>query len=45
MTKKAALVASGPSLNQTVVWLKKHEHEFDIYCVGSALKILLNHNI
>lgn len=45
VTRKAALVASGPSLNKTVLWLKKHEQEFDIYCVGSALKILLNHNI
>lgn len=45
VTRKAALVASGPSLNKTVLWLKKHEQEFDIYCVGSALKVLLNHNI
>lgn len=42
---KAALVSSGPSLNETIHWLKKYEHEFDIYCVGSALKVLLKENI
>lgn len=44
-SRKAALVASGPSLNKTVYWLKQHTHEFDIYCVGSALKILLKEQI
>ncbi len=44
-SNKAALVSSGPSLNETIHWLKKYEEEFDIYCVGSALKILLNANI
>lgn len=43
--KKAALIASGPSLNNTVEWLKVHEQEFDIYCVGSALNVLLRHDI
>ncbi|GEK31506.1 hypothetical protein KZO01_18150 [Kurthia zopfii] len=43
--KRAALVSSGPSLNETVKWLKQNEVFFDIYCVGSALKILLDHNI
>lgn len=43
--KKAALVASGPSLNKTISWLEKHQQEFDIYCVGSALKVLLAHQI
>lgn len=42
---KAALVSSGPSLNETVRWLKKHRKKFDIYCVGSALKILLKEGI
>ena len=44
-SKKAALVASGPSLNKTISWLEKHQQEFDIYCVGSALKVLLAHQI
>lgn len=44
-SKKAALVASGPSLNNTISWLQKHQKEFDIYCVGSALKVLLAHQI
>ncbi len=43
--EKAALVASGPSLKDTVKWLKIHEEEFDIYCVGSALGVLLEYDI
>jgi hypothetical protein len=41
----ACLVASGPSLNTTILWLKKiHEH-VDIFVVGSALKVLEHHHI
>lgn len=43
--KKAALISSGPSATDTVKWLKKHEDEFDIYCVGSALPIALANQI
>lgn len=42
---KAALIASGPSLNQTIQWLSNHQDEFDIYCVGSALKYALDKKI
>lgn len=42
---KAALIASGPSLNQTIQWLSDHQDEFDIYCVGSALKYALDKKI
>lgn len=45
-TKKiACLVASGPSLNTTIHWLKKVKEDVDIFVVGSALKILLAHEI
>lgn len=43
--KNACLVASGPSLNETIHWLKVIEHSVDIFVVGSALKMLLNHDI
>ena len=43
--KIACLVASGPSLNSTIEWLKKIEEQVDIFVVGSALKMLLAHNI
>ncbi|MFF2178500.1 motility associated factor glycosyltransferase family protein [Lysinibacillus sp. NPDC058147] len=36
----ACLVASGPSLNETVQWLEEVEN-VDIYVVGSALKLVL----
>ncbi|KUF35304.1 motility associated factor glycosyltransferase family protein [Lysinibacillus sp. F5] len=36
----ACLVASGPSLNETIHWLKNIEHQVDIFVVGSALKVL-----
>ncbi|WP_433595869.1 motility associated factor glycosyltransferase family protein [Lysinibacillus xylanilyticus] len=41
----ACLVASGPSLNTTIFWLKKIQQQADIFVVGSALKVLENHNI
>ncbi|MEK8196567.1 motility associated factor glycosyltransferase family protein [Lysinibacillus sp. FSL M8-0134] len=43
--KNAAIVSSGPSLNETIYWLKQIKQEVDIYCVGSALKILMKHDI
>lgn len=43
--QKAALISSGPSLNETVDWLKNHQDEFDIFCVGSALKVALKSGI
>ena len=41
----ACLVAAGPSLNETVSWLATHQQSVDIYVVGAALKVLLQHNI
>lgn len=43
--KLACLVAAGPSLNETVTWLKKYEDEIDIFVVGAALKMLLAKDI
>ncbi|WP_107840211.1 6-hydroxymethylpterin diphosphokinase MptE-like protein [Metasolibacillus meyeri] len=43
--KIACLVASGPSLNTTVQWLKNIEEQVEIFVVGSALKMLLAYNI
>lgn len=45
LNKLAALVSSGPSLNNTIHWLKEHKGDFDIYCVGSSLRILLKEKI
>lgn len=45
LKKKAALVSSGPSINETIHWLNENKDEFDVYCVGSSLKILLKENI
>ncbi|MFS0817755.1 6-hydroxymethylpterin diphosphokinase MptE-like protein [Lysinibacillus sp. 1P01SD] len=36
----ACLVAAGPSLNETVHWLKKIEHSVDIYVCGAALNVI-----
>jgi len=43
--KVACLVAAGPSLNDTVSWLKKYQYKVDIYVVGAALKKLLANGI
>ena len=43
--KIACLVAAGPSLNETMYWLKDIKGQVDIYAVGSALKPLLNFGI
>lgn len=43
--KTACLIASGPSLNETIHWLKNIENQVDIYVVGSALKMVLAHQI
>ena len=42
--KIACLVSSGPSLNQTVEWLKKRKNTF-ILCAGSALRILKENHV
>lgn len=41
----ACLVAAGPSLDDTIQWLKAIRRKVDIYAVGSALKPLLEENI
>lgn len=41
----ACLVAAGPSLDETIQWLKAIRRKVDIYAVGSALKPLLEENI
>lgn len=43
--KAACLVAAGPSLNDTIEWLKTHQKEVDIYVVGAALKMLLANGV
>lgn len=43
--KKACLVASGPSLNETKMWLKEVRDSLYIICVGSALKVLVAEGI
>ncbi|CAM5191042.1 hypothetical protein UACE39S_04180 [Ureibacillus acetophenoni] len=43
--KVACLVSSGPSLDETIHWLKEVKDTVDIFVVGSALKIVLAHNI
>lgn len=45
MKKIACLVASGPSLNETVEWLKEIKQYTHVFVVGSALKMLLMHGI
>lgn len=39
------LVAAGPSLDQTVQWLKENQKFIDIFVVGAALKTVLENNI
>ncbi|UED80924.1 DUF115 domain-containing protein [Lysinibacillus sp. CD3-6] len=39
------IVAAGPSLDETIRWLKKYQHQVDIYVVGAALKKLLKNGI
>ena len=43
--KVACLVAAGPSLNETLSWLKLYKSSVDIYVVGAALKKLLANGI
>ncbi|MFJ7735980.1 motility associated factor glycosyltransferase family protein [Lysinibacillus sp. NPDC097287] len=43
--KAACLIASGPSLNETIYWIKNIENHVDIFVVGSALKMVLAHQI
>ena len=39
------LVASGPSLDQSIDWLKKHQHNMQIICAASSLGSLLRNGI
>lgn len=41
----ACLVAAGPSLDETISWLKKYQSLVDIYVVGAALKTVMKHGI
>ncbi|ATP39074.1 hypothetical protein CSE16_03000 [Solibacillus sp. R5-41] len=41
----ACLVAAGPSLNNTVEWLKVHQKDVDIFVVGAALKMLIANGV
>lgn len=43
--KTACLISSGPSLNETIHWIKEAREDIDIFVVGSALKMVLEHNI
>lgn len=45
MKKIAALVSAGPSLDETVLFLKSKINKLDIFCVGSALRVLLEQGI
>lgn len=43
--KEACLVVAGPSLDETIHWLKEQQQHVDIYVVGAVLKKLMVHNI
>lgn len=43
--KIAFLIASGPSLNETIEWIEELKGKVDLFVVGSALKMLLKANI
>lgn len=43
--KIGCLLAAGPSLDQTVLWLKEHQGAVDIFVVGAALKTVLTYGI
>lgn len=43
--KVAVLIASGPSLNETIHWVNSIKEKTDVYVVGSALKMVLAHQI
>lgn len=45
VNETACLIASGPSLDESICDLKKLISTVDVYAVGSALKPLLQHNI
>ena len=45
LTKIACLVSAGPSLNETVGWLKEYRESTYILCVGAALKVLISNGI
>ncbi len=41
----ALIIASGPSLDLHITWLRENHHKFIVYAVGSALGTLLANNI
>lgn len=43
--KIACLVSSGPSLDETIHWIKEVKESMDIFVVGSALKMVQAHYI
>lgn len=43
--KSACLVASGPSLNETINVLRLAKNKFFILCVGSSLKVLIENDL
>lgn len=43
--KSSCLVASGPSLNETIEMLRLTKNKFFILCVGSSLKVLIENEI
>lgn len=45
ISKVGCLVAAGPSLDETIHWLKEHQNNVDIYVVGAVLKKLLKQGI
>jgi len=43
--KPALIVSAGPSLDKNIDLIKKYQNNFVIFCVGTALKSLVKHNI
>lgn len=43
--RSACLIASGPSLNETISMLRLAKNKFFILCVGSSLKVLIKNEI
>lgn len=43
--RAALVVSAGPSLSKNIETIKKHREKFVIFCVGQALKLLLDNGI
>lgn len=43
--ERIIVVSAGPSLDDNIDYLKKMQHKIKIFCVGSALRTLINNNI